>query len=233
MVVESLGFSEILSESLSTNNSSHSSWYKRWLKNNIQPESWESSFIWYEIRAYAQETASHIALRNGFKEMWGRGLGYLGVLQLSECSRNKRFTDNQIYRKPVSMGIYKGLDLLQSLLWYACQLWASLLCFCPEFPQGSPAHPWEWLPSQMTTTSLFCHLATTQETVFQIALPTQRGKGKYQDMSNKGEGRDSCSHAHIFQKFASSPVRVNTIDINHHEGVQCFSRYEEMQELGS
>ena len=37
-------------------------------------------------------------------------------LQQREGSRNKRFTENQIYRKPSSMGRCKGLGLLESLL---------------------------------------------------------------------------------------------------------------------
>ena len=56
------------------------------------------------------------------------------------------------------MAIYKGLSILEWLLWYASQLWASVLCLFPEFPQGSQREPrrtalpcgsqslvlWEW-----------------------------------------------------------------------------------------
>lgn len=38
----------------------------------------------------------------------------------------------------------------------------------------------------------------------------QSGKGEYQDISNKGEGRGACSHAHILQKFAAGLMKVTT-----------------------
>ena len=82
------------------------------------------------------------------------------------------YLQKKIYRKPVSMGRWKGLGLLESLLWYAPQLWATL-CYFPEFPQGTlTGHPWEWLFSQMTVLSANYR---AQEAVFQLSLKEQRG----------------------------------------------------------
>ena len=38
----------------------------------------------------------------------------------------------------------------------------------------------------------------------------QRGKGYYQDLSHKGEGGGTCSHAHILQKFSPGLMKVTT-----------------------
>ena len=45
-------------------------------------------------------------------------------------------------------------------------------------------------------------------------IPPQREKGKYQDISDKGEGGGTGSHAHILQKFAAGLVKV-TISHRH------------------
>ena len=45
----------------------------------------------------------------------------------------------------------------------------------------------------------------------------------------------SCNQAHIFYRFllvVCRPLLVTRSEC-HHEGFQCFSRYEEMQEVGS
>ena len=81
------------------------------------------------------------------------------------------------------------------------RLGLTLLRF-PEFPQGSLAHPWEWLHSQVTLTSFV--LPTNYSPGGSISdsseiLP-QRGKGKYQAVSPKGGGGGGCSHAHVLQK---------------------------------
>ena len=61
-----------------------------------------------------------------------------------------------------------------------------LICF-PEFPQGSLAHPWAWLFSQVTRTSFV--LPTNYSPGDSISdsyeILSQRGKGVYQDISHE------------------------------------------------
>ena len=113
---------------------------------------------------------------------------------------------------------------------------ASILSFFPEFPQGSPAHPWEWLHSQMTVTSFCfvdnCSWGSRISDISEI-LP-QRGKGKYQDICDKGEVGDVCRHVHILQNAATlMKVTTSCEEKTSPWRILCFSRYEEMQELGT
>ena len=79
--------------------------------------------------------ASQVAPRNHSKEARGKARIY-EFLQQREGSRNKRFTDNQIYRRFTENSFYgkterSGLTGITPLIGF------------PEFPQGSVAHSWE------------------------------------------------------------------------------------------
>ena len=56
----------------------------------------------------------------------------------------------------------------------------------------------------------------------------QRGWGKCQFMCDFVEEGGTCRHAHILQKDAGGHKEQTS-----HEGLWCFSSYEEMQELGT
>ena len=68
---------------------------------------------------------------------------------------------------------------------------ASILHFLPEFPQGSLAHPWEWLHSQMTLTSFcFVELIAARKVALQTALkyhPKEGGRVRIYEIEVKGE----------------------------------------------
>ena len=49
-------------------------------------------------------------------------------------------------------------------------------------------------------------------------------------------GGRGVQHTRILQKFVADLLKVTTSpkeQTSHHEGFRCFSRYEEMQELGT
>ena len=69
---------------------------------------------------------------------------------------------------------------------------ASILHFLPEFPQGSLAHPWEWLHSQMTLTSFcFVELIAARKVALQTALKyhpkEEGGRVRIYEIKVKGE----------------------------------------------
>ena len=81
---------------------------------------------------------------------------------------------------------------------------ASILCALPEFQLHLPTHPWEWLHSQMTVTSFVFRKNSLRGGMLDSSgISPQRGKEKYQDICDKGEGGGVCSHAHNSQKFVS------------------------------
>ena len=109
-------------------------------------------------------------------------------------SRNKRFTDNQIYRKsyrkPVSMGRCKGL-------------WSVLTGITPLICTSAVGQSLflSWVPSGLTGLTLrvialtddpdiFCFVYKLQPRNTEI-LP-QRGNWKYQDICRKGEEWGTC-----------------------------------------
>ena len=94
-----------------------------------------------------RETESQVALRKLLQE------GQKQESIQEHFATKGRQQEQKIYRKPVTLGRCKCLGLQKSLLSYAHHLWPSILCFFPEFPQGSLAQPWEWLFSQVTMTS--------------------------------------------------------------------------------
>ena len=61
-----------------------------------------------------------------------------------------------------------------------------LMCF-PEFPQGSLAHPGEWLFSQVTLTSFVLPTNYSPGGIISDSseIQPQRGEGNYQDVSHK------------------------------------------------
>ena len=69
--------------------------------------------------------------------------------QQREGSRNQRFTDNQIYRKPVSMGRCKCLASPS----HSFDMHLSCGPVFVSSLSSLRSHPWEWLLSQMTMTS--------------------------------------------------------------------------------
>ena len=87
---------------------------------------------------------------------------------------------------------------------------------------------------------MFCLPTRVQEAVFPVALKRcpKEERGGYQDLSDKGDGGGACSQAHVLYKFAAGLVKVATsqrhqLSLMDFDGFECFSRYEEMQELGS
>ena len=72
---------------------------------------------------------------------------------------------------------------------------------------------------------------------FQIALKhhSEEVRGECRYVCDFGEGGGLCKKAHILQKFSASLMKVTAIHEKQtsHKAFQCFSRYEEMQKLGS
>ena len=160
-------------------------------------------------------------------------LGYV-----SFCSKGKvvgtkdlqrtRFTENQVRWEDVKVWAYWNHSLLESLV----LLWASLLCCFPEFPQGSLTHPWGWLFSQTAVTSFV--VPTHYSPGGRISDSSfQRGKGREQDLSPKGDEGGACRLAHIWHKFAGGLVKVVPSHSQQASLTEGFSRYEAMQELGT
>ena len=137
-------------------------------KKNAQPESWELSFIWGEIRTYACEMASEVALRN---QWWGREARIY-----SFCNKGKISKEQKICRKPVSMGRYKDLGSLELFLWYFTSAVGQYSLFLAWVPSGLTS-----LPLGVADCDIFCFVnwTTAQEAVFQTALiyvPKRKGE---------------------------------------------------------
>ena len=96
--------------------------------------------------------------------------------------------------------------------------------FLSQVPSWLTGPSLEWLFSQMTVTSNYSPELSE-------ILP-QRGKGTFQGISHKGEGRGTCHQVHIMQKFVAGLAKVATSHTPQ-LSLKDFSRYEEMQELGS
>lgn len=129
-------------------------------KKIVQPESWELSVIWGETRTWSQETASRVALRNCSEEVKGGDRVYKSfcnkgsVLGKKKYLQKTRFTEtdfieNQFQWEDIKVWAYWN-DSFDMHLSHKPVFFISFL----NFPQGSPGHPWGWLLSQMTVTSL-------------------------------------------------------------------------------
>ena len=95
-----------------------------------------------------------------------------------------------------------------------------------EFPQGSLAHPWGWLFSQTAVTSFV--VPTHYSPGGRISDSSfQRGKGREQDLSPKGDEGGACRLAHIWHKFAGGLVKVVPSHSQQASLTEGFSRYEE------
>ena len=110
------------------------------------------------------------------------------------------------------MGRCEGLGSPESLLWYApsygpvffVSFWSSLRA--PQLTLGSGCtHRRLWH-------LLFCPLnhSPGSNSSDSSEIPPQRGKGDYQGISDKGEGEDACSQAHISQKFAAGLMKFTS-----------------------
>ena len=124
-------------------------------------------------------------------------------LQQREGIRNKTFTENHIYRKPVSMGQRSGLSGITPLIGTSAVGQSSL--FLSWVPSGLTSPPLG-VSAFTEDCDIFCfvHLTTAQEAGRQIGLTCcpkeERGK-EYHDMSHKGEGGGACSQAHALQSL--------------------------------
>ena len=74
---------------------------------------------------------------------------------------------------------------------------------------------------------IFCPLTMAQEAVFATEILPQGGQGEYPDISHKGEGGGSCSHAHILQTFAAGLVKATTSH-RHQSSFKDFSVFLDM-----
>ena len=155
------------------------------------------------------ETVSQVALRN-LSEGAREELGYIGVFATKGREQEQK--------RP-------GLPEIIPLI---CT--STLRASIPSFHslQDSPALT---LGGDCIHRCLCLSLSLTTD---QAEIPPKEEKGEHQDRI-KGKGR-CMQHPHIVQKFVADLLKVTTSpkeQTSHHEGFRCFSRYEEMQELGT